>query len=556
MDKSLKQVKTILEQADARVRTTIAQAATVDNLAAVEVGLKAAGHLRRIIETLKEPAGKGPSTSRYRSSRPPVEVQPPFSIQSAPGAAVAPLLLQVQEFPLSVRTRAALERKGIVYIGELAQTEPAQLLALPNFGRHSLEELGGLLGTLGLKFGLRIPDWVSDRIPELETRFAREIQQVRLEQAERTRKLLGSGAATLENDLLALVAYEKDERKRKIHIRYYGWDGTGTRTLQQVGSEFGMTRERVRQITSALPKQLVGKLLFMPVLDRALEYVESRCPASATDVERGFPKAGISKEPFCLEGIINAAKLAARPLRFEIATICRTRYVLPASQVGDVRTQLETTFESIVSRAKRSISTCGCGNLDDFWEHLPSGVKAVVTPELVREILAAQKTVCWLGRNARWFWISGTRNPLLNRLQKILAVAGRVHIADVVSAVSRDRRNKRLAAIPRAVLLALCKQLPAYRVEGDLILGNPPPRPESVLSRCELALFHALRKRGLTRRDLAKKCSRRGVSGPGFVATLTRSPTVTKLPSGIYCLISETRRFPQGSAAPLENESP
>ena len=49
---------------------------------------------------------------------------------------------------------------------------------------------------------------------------------------------------TLERELCDLLG---TGRKARIAARYYGFDGRGGGSLQSVGNEIGLTRERVRK---------------------------------------------------------------------------------------------------------------------------------------------------------------------------------------------------------------------------------------------------------------------------------------------------------------------
>ena len=47
-----------------------------------------------------------------------------------------------------------------------------------------------------------------------------------------------------------------DDRERRIMISRYGLDGTREMTLEQLGRELGITKERVRQIESRAQEKL------------------------------------------------------------------------------------------------------------------------------------------------------------------------------------------------------------------------------------------------------------------------------------------------------------
>ena len=47
---------------------------------------------------------------------------------------------------------------------------------------------------------------------------------------------------------------------QRVLVLRFGLDGEGTRTLEDIGSELGVTRERVRQIQAEALEKLRGRL--------------------------------------------------------------------------------------------------------------------------------------------------------------------------------------------------------------------------------------------------------------------------------------------------------
>jgi hypothetical protein len=69
-----------------------------------------------------------------------------------------PLLLRrCDELELSVRSSNCLKNEGIIYIGDLVQRSPDELLRFPNFGQRCLTEITEQLAALGLKIGIDLP---------------------------------------------------------------------------------------------------------------------------------------------------------------------------------------------------------------------------------------------------------------------------------------------------------------------------------------------------------------------------------------------------------------
>jgi DNA-directed RNA polymerase subunit alpha len=81
------------------------------------------------------------------------------------------LLKKVDELELSVRSQNCLKNDNIIYIGDLVIRTEAEMLKTPNFGRKSLNEIKEVLATMGLKFGMDIPDWPPENIEDLAKRF-------------------------------------------------------------------------------------------------------------------------------------------------------------------------------------------------------------------------------------------------------------------------------------------------------------------------------------------------------------------------------------------------
>jgi DNA-directed RNA polymerase subunit alpha len=78
-----------------------------------------------------------------------------FGEAAAEAAAEAPVTHGMENFPieeleLGVRSYNCLKRVGIETIGDLTSKSEAELVAIPNFGRKSIEEVRAALGTHGL----------------------------------------------------------------------------------------------------------------------------------------------------------------------------------------------------------------------------------------------------------------------------------------------------------------------------------------------------------------------------------------------------------------------
>jgi len=83
-------------------------------------------------------------------------------------------LRKVDELELSVRSANCLKNDNIVYIGDLVQKTEAEMLRTPNFGRKSLNEIKEVLGHMGLRLGMELPDWPPENIEEMAKKLENE----------------------------------------------------------------------------------------------------------------------------------------------------------------------------------------------------------------------------------------------------------------------------------------------------------------------------------------------------------------------------------------------
>lgn len=83
----------------------------------------------------------------------PAPTTPSVDPSSVPEESAAHLQRLVSELELSVRSRKALQRLGIITLGELAARTEAELMTIKNFGQTSLHEIRAQLAKYGL--GLR-----------------------------------------------------------------------------------------------------------------------------------------------------------------------------------------------------------------------------------------------------------------------------------------------------------------------------------------------------------------------------------------------------------------
>ncbi|MGY3449179.1 hypothetical protein ACVILH_001521 [Bradyrhizobium sp. USDA 4353] len=113
------------------------------------------GLTRKALVEIKELlSGMGLSLGQAPSGWPPADLD-------ARAIEAAQFLTLVDELDLTVRSSNCLKNSEIVYVGQLVQRTEADLIATPNFGRKSVNEVRDILAQMGLHLGTDLSRWPS-----------------------------------------------------------------------------------------------------------------------------------------------------------------------------------------------------------------------------------------------------------------------------------------------------------------------------------------------------------------------------------------------------------
>jgi Sigma-70, region 4 len=332
---------------------------------------------------------------------------------------------------------------------------------------------------------------------------------------------------TLERELRDLLG---TGRNAHIAARYYGFDGRGGETLQAIGNQFGLTRERVRQIVTAASKRLSTGRPVSPTLDRTIAFVVDHMPAAAGEIEAELRIQRLTSGLFRLEYIIQAAELLGRRLPFSITELKGERLV----HARDI-----PSVDTIVRIARRLISRWGLATISNVVAEARKVESDVCDRNLVVIALLCLEDFHWLEQSADWFWLSDeSNNPVLNRIRKILSVANPINISELRAGIARHYRMKGLSP-PKRVLLEFCRQAPGLRVNGEAVKAEPPVSSDDVLSQIEKDTVHILSEHGgtMATSEFKSVCAGMGVNRSTFYQNLLNSPIISRFAGGLYGLI-------------------
>ncbi len=357
---------------------------------------------------------------------------------------------------------------------------------------------------------------------------------------------------TLEQELIDIFASTPSQRNREILIGYYGWKDGRQHTLTEVGTRFGITRERVRQICAKLTKRLKTAPVSAPIMDRVLKLISEMLPAPAARIEAELAGQGFTAIGMSLETVAAAARLLDQSVEFEIVAVHPDNRPKTASakrkgrathNVADgrlaVRPGQEKAVTAAIDLAKKEAYFHGLTTVERIERAIAKRGGDRTNTELVRQTVALMEGFHWLDQSAGWFCLlSIQRHGLPKTIDKVLAVSGEVTGEQLYKALSRNRRLWKEPP-PENVLLEFCRRMPGVRVEGDRIIADPPRDWKKSLTGVEAKLVAVLKKHGplMERGEMEDLCVGGGMNRFSFHAFVSWSPVIAQFGHSVYGLL-------------------
>lgn len=406
-------------------------------------------------------------------------------------------------FDLSVRTSNCLRNAGILTLGDLAALRSVDILGWRNAGNKTLHELKRLLSTLGLKLSEPALSKQGDIFEN---------------------NLAVASSASLEEELFGVLRAIGSDRNSRILVRRLGWAGDPPRTLESVGLEFSLTRERVRQLEKRAIQRLQKYHFKTPYLALSIATLRKLVPDTEVALGAALQDRDISQTYFSLESLRVAADLLRTKWPFEVNSVGDSQ-VLSLPGEGAV-------FREAMSLVRKKTSERGCVSMLSLASEL--GLADSSAPGL-RRVLDAAGTFEWLDDEKTWLRsLEATRNRLFNLCSKVLGVAPRVHVSELRHAVSRSRR---LAMCPpNRVLLSFVKSTGLGETSESFIVSSPgsgaPPPPDSA----EGLMLRVLDAQGpaMDGEAFAEACISAGVNATTFYVYRAVSPVICALGKNIF----------------------
>jgi hypothetical protein len=329
-------------------------------------------------------------------------------------------------------------------------------------------------------------------------------------------------------DVLRSMSFS--ERDIAIIVRRMGWDGRPPASLQKVGDEFRITRERVRQVVDKLTRKRGPR--YIPALERAITALDDQAPVPTSVAATSFVERGIASIPFQAAGVLRAAETFGYECDLTIGTRDGIDYVQAPGDQG---------ISAVLRTARNEAGRVGVSNADEVQAEL-SAEGRTLSDDVVRRLLGTSPKVVFL--TGDWFWmpdIPPGRNRLRNTTRLMLSVSPRLSLQSVRHGLRRRYRWRHIDLVPPLeVLREFYRANPEFEVDSnDNVTSNEPLDYRKELGDAERVFVEVLRAVPtglLDRAELEATVTGRGVNPSTFGVYTTFSPILDHPALNVWCL--------------------
>jgi hypothetical protein len=201
-------------------------------------------------------------------------------------------------------------------------------------------------------------------------------------------------------------------------------------------------------------RQRRGGWIPTPLLDRALEVIGERLPASELELSRRVVAAGLTRAPVDLGRIERAARFRDTPPPFSVLRRDGFVIAVPSGKLTLAASIHGLAVRAVVNWGLALVARTGfLAGADDL--------------TFVSAVLEAKASFRWLDDRLGWFWFQSDRSPLVRAIVKVLQVAGAADLDDLSEALFRRWAPENVPS--RRAVQTLCGQLPVFRVRRGTV---------------------------------------------------------------------------------------
>jgi len=363
----------------------------------------------------------------------------------------------------------------------------------------------------------------------------------------------------LQEALFSLRLGNKADRNAEIVTKYLGFDGLGGRkggfSMAEVGRPWGLTREMVRQITNKISHQGPTTSNVLPKLKKCSEIIDQMLPCEARIIEKAITDAGLTREGFRIEGIVNAFEMfGIKTSVHSIVEHKRGRFVISSEKQ-------EKWAAEIMSKAGSKVSHNGAVDIASLAKELTSKkdtkIKTETAIKFVKGVVSSREEddLCWISDDETWLYFKEVkRNRVITRVNKIFSIVKSCRISNILSGIERSFRKDKgdnYVIMPAEVLVKLLESTGMYEVSGQGVVECKVEfNQEELLKEFEILIIDEIKKsttgivsegeleKAIVYRDGATE-EQAKTNKYGFSVALNFSPVIVKINNqrGKYGLI-------------------
>lgn len=345
-----------------------------------------------------------------------------------------------------------------------------------------------------------------------------------------------------------------EARQRWVRIFLAKLRGPRPRTLQEVGDEFSLTRERVRQICSTIEDALAANAVATPALDKLLAAAARIAPVTAEQADHELSKLlGSGTGIYC--ALEFAEVLGKKPDVIAGTTNVRTPHGIEHIPMIRLRDQASDWMTKAIQAVRKDCRGVGCSNYVRIAGIMSLDEGVVIDQRELEGLLEAVPGYRVLDKEGGWFTVAlGEETAIANRLKKLFAVASQSITVDdlLIAAVTDDRwlqlAGRGLCIPPIHVLIQLVSSWTwLHKDRHNKMRPIEPIAPQAVLTEIELLAIEVIVANDgvATRSDLAKVIvADRGWTNVALSFALGSSPVFMKIEHSIYRVAGRTLSAP------------
>lgn len=455
-------------------------------------------------------------------------------------------LITTAKAGISEGLRSLLALHNIRTLGDLAGEEAGKLMISAKLARQDLVELADALRSHGLRWGMTFSAWQKQHWPEISRTFDLEISRAIIRPSTSLNQTeapltMPEVANSLTDEFESLFPRKTDQRNRMIVKTYLGLSGDKPQTLEATAQQYGLTRERVRQIANKFESSLrdFGKQL--PWLEETVSVLKTLHPCLAAEAEAALESRGIVSQRIKLESLLKLLRTAG----LEHDLVIEGTLLLESAMVEPLR--------SAISHAAKLVSHWGIAERNDVLN-----IASVSSSDkLATLVWGVIQNVVWLDPDKTYFWMPTKRNAAANRLLRILQIAPDLSMREAYEGILRDEwiPSERL---PFTIFPAFCMQYDWCGVAGDRLQANVALPPSGEQDSNEEVIADLLRETSgfAWREDLWNRAQAAGIGKSSFERVLSASPILVRLDDNLYGLIGTSLPQTGGYVELRENVSP